>query len=210
MMEIDDLYFTENEETDVKIFQQFVTPHYNPSNEPIAMGVGVLMPTERSAIKVYNLKQFGIPLENTRVAGCNKSGMPPSMQTIERFKYDHFSDGFHGDARTPFPFMKALHALNKDKFDLVYIRNPDLFDVSDWGSIFYRAFEWTASSGALVTLIRSGDVRKYATLLDHLKENFSIEPVFSGETGIRDSRIDISEEDSHHTVGVFKVRSDCI
>jgi hypothetical protein len=170
------------------------------------------MPSEKSVIKLYNFLQFGIPVEKTKVAACNIDEMPPSMETLERFRYDHGSFGrFHGDAKTSYPFMSALGAFDgfERKFDLTYIRNPDF--IRDWEYVFREALEWTASDGGvMVTLVRENDVRKYQGLLSALKNQFNIEPVFSGETGISCSKsnLDIFSENFHHTIGIFKPARD--
>jgi len=206
----DDLYFYENEEKDVEIFQKLVTPHYTPCNNPLAMAVGATMPTEKSAIKIYNKRQFGIPLENTRVAMTNINKMPPGRD-IPRFQYDHSSFGLMGDARLSTCYMNALDAFNgfERNFDLVYIINPDLIDNSKWLYVFARALECTASEGGVtVTLIREKDVQKYDNLLSLLKREFNIEPIFSGKTNICVNRgYSCFSEDFHHTIGIFKPRS---
>jgi hypothetical protein len=204
----DGLYFYENEETDVEIFQKFVTPHYKPCKKPIAMAVGALLPTERSVIKVYNQRQFGIPAIDTRVAMANIDEMPPSMKSNPRFQYDHSSFGIQGDARMSHCYMDALHAFNgfERNFDLVYIRNPDFVGGRDWSYIFGRALEWTApDGGVVVTLVRENDVRKYEDILISLKNRSNITPVFSGETGIGGTQ-GFFEENFQHTIGIFKPR----
>jgi hypothetical protein len=205
--ELDELYFYEQEETEVKIFQKFVTPHYKPYEEPVAMAVGAILPTEKSVIKAYNSLQFGIPIKKTKVAACNIHDMPPSMKTLERFRYDHGCfNQYQGDARSDYPFMSSLGLFERfdRRFDLIYIRNPDFVSLESWAHIFCRALEWTASDGgAVVTLVRQTDVKKYETLLDILKQDFSIEPKFSGETGISCGETYPFNENFQHTIGIF-------
>jgi len=201
----DDLYFWDNEEKDVQAFQRFVTPYYHPCNKPVAMAVGALMPTERSAIKVYHKRQFGIPIEDTRVAACNIHEAPPSMSISKRFKYDSECFGCVGNAITNYPYEKTLAELNQGKrrFDLVYIRNPDFIRNMDWAYVFKKALEWTTSKGGVVvTLVRREDVRKYQNLLT-LLQGLDVTPVFSGETGIP-SFEHLPDDDFHNTMGVFK------
>jgi len=200
------LYFSQTEEIDVRIFQNFLTPHYQPSERPIAMAVGAILPTEKSVIKVYHQRQFGIPIRNTRVAMTNNEEMPPSMESNPRFQYDHSSFGLQGDAKMSYCYMAALGAFDRfdRRFDLVYIRNPDLCNCPEWALVFVRALEWTTSEGGVaVTLIRQTDVDKFRGLLGILKDQFDIVPIFSGETHIcPESEHNLSND--QHTIGVFK------
>lgn len=202
----EEIYFYESEANEVEAFRKFITPHYQPCSKPIAMAVGALLPTERSVIKAYNLRQFGIPLENTRVAMANIDPMPPSMRSNPRCQYDFSAHSIEGDARLSYCYMSAFSAFDRldRKFDFVYIRNPDLLGYADWDHIFARALEWTDPDGGVVaTLIRNTDVRKYESLLQTLKGEFGIEPCFSGETGVESDPNSFC--DNHqHTLGVFK------
>lgn len=206
-----DLYFCETEEKEVEIFQRFVTPHYQPSPTPVAMAVGAIMPTERSVIKVYHKRQFGIPLANTRVASTNIDSMPPSMTLSPRFQYDYSLFGMQGNAKMNFCYAKTLAEFDRcnDKFDLIYIRNPDLYAAGEWEDIFTKALEWTNPRGGVtITLIREEDRRKFKGLLEKLKDQFNIEPVFAGETNMSiNPNPNSSVENFQHTMGVFKPKA---
>ena len=114
----------------------------------------------------------------------------------------------NGDARMNYCYMDALSKFKQvnHKFDLIYIRNPDLIPWNNWEDVFSRALEWTAKDGgSVITLIRENDIKKYNGMLNILDNKFGITPVFSGETGIctKDLR-GMFSENHQHTIGIFK------
>jgi len=206
---IENLYYTAMAEPDPEILSKFVTPHYAPCDNPVAMAVGTISPSEKGTIKMYHQKQFGIPIVKTRVASTNIGPETPGVVSTSRWRYDHSSFGLLGDARMDYCYITALSDINgfHRKFDMIYIRNPDLIG-EDWDYVFARAMEYVEKDGGVaVTLIRKYDTKKYGGLLDRLKSKFNMEPVFSSKTGIsldEGKYAEVYNEDFHHTIGIFK------
>ena len=194
-------------ELDIEIFKKFVTPYYQPSNKPLVMCVGAQSPDEGTAIRRFHTQQYRIKGNDVKVAACNiRDGIGSMLQRLnsyDSFIFNHFA----GDARTNFPYLIAISEMGeneeRNEFDFVYIRNPDLIGLKDWAAIYSTALEMTSKEGVVVTLIRKEDNKEYSDLLEMLND-WQIKPVFSGETGISLKFDILFFEDFHHTIGIFK------
>jgi hypothetical protein len=188
------------EKLNLKIFELFIPEFYTPSENPYAMSVGASSTREATIIKQFHENKYSIPYERVKVAACNSMPYPDDSPWLDIYDFNNF--GFTGDATQEFtwamPFMDS--GSETMDYDLVYIRNPDLINLNEWGIIYYRAIQFVKESGVVVTLIRESDVHKYESVLNYLSGH-DIKPVFSDETNIG---LENSSEDFHYLLGVFK------
>ncbi len=196
----------EGEAIDLFLLQKYVTPNYQPRENPWVMDVGAASAKIGLVTKVFHLTEFNIPYSNSTVVGINIHKIS-GVYRAER-GYDILNSGplEGGDALQDFtwvlPFMGSEE--NIPKYDLTIIRNPDLINLEKWRTIFRKALQYTREQGSVVTLIRETDVEKYEQLLKGLKKGFGIEPTISEETKIENDLRSNNSENYHHTIGIFK------
>ena len=94
---------------DSKIFKKFVAPHYNPSDEPVAICVGATSPDEGTVLKEFHKQEYG---KDVKIAACNIRDSPgPLFYRLNPYDYLMFNI-FQGDARTSYPYLSALEEFN--------------------------------------------------------------------------------------------------
>lgn len=194
------------EELDILVLNKLVQPLYEPRASPVAMIVGYSCLREAEILRGFHEDSYGFAHSTLKVAGCNLAERRAAGTTdsVDRLYMGHFK----GDAKDSFTWLKALRELglyDRLSYDMAYIRNPDLYDTRDWGAVFARAVEMTASSGVVVTLIRQDDVGSFSRLTDHLARTYELRPALVTETGMR------LEDDplrQHFLLGVFQGRSE--
>jgi hypothetical protein len=201
-------YPSGSEELDLYLFETIVKPYYSPSAKPLSMVVGALGEKAARVLKQFHKTAYGIPFENNKVIACNKKNLPGAPFMCD---YDNVLSGeMRGDAALEFTWAAPFLEMEEEfrKYDISFVRNPDLVDTGNWGNVFSRALEYTRPEGALVTIVREYDAQRYSNLLKFLGE-FDIQPVYSGLTGIindRPERALLGSNNFHHTIGIFKPR----
>lgn len=195
-------YLLPHEEMDILVLNRFVAPLYTPRESPIAMVVGYSSIREGEILRSFHQDSYGLPHRALTVVGCNivQRRVAEITDSVDQLLMGHFS----GDAKDIYTWLKPFmnpSMQNQNLYDCTYIRNPDLYDIGEWGAVFVQAIKNTAASGVVVTLIRQDDVASFVRLTDHLEQRYSVRPVAVTYTGM-------SLEDDplrqHFLLGVFQ------
>jgi hypothetical protein len=194
------------EELDILVLNKLVQPLYEPRASPVAMIVGYSSLREAEILRGFHEDSYGFAHSTLKVAGCNiaERRAAGTTDSIDRLYMGHFA----GDARDNFTWLRALPELglrNQISFDMTYIRNPDLYDTGDWGAVFARAIEMTASSGVVVTLVRQDDVGSFTRLADYLARTYKMRPALVTET---EMNLEDDPLRQHFLLGVFQGRGE--
>lgn len=200
-----DNQFHNIEQVDLLTLEKILPQFYKPTDSPCCMCVGVLMLHEARLMKYFHHNVYGAPVESTKVAGVSNRNLPESP-LLDVYDYKQFHELF-GDARQDPTWAFSLNELcqDREKYDLAYIRNPELFSstIRDHVLMFARALTWTSTQGAVVTMIRETDSNNYEIFLRELQQATGVKPVFS-------EKIDLAGIKSlhgrmfHGEIGIFK------
>lgn len=178
-------YLLPFEAMDILVLNQFIPSHYRPNDAPLAMVVGYSCIREAEILRAFHEDSFGLTPSALKVVGCNIGDRPSAGTTdsIDKLYMGHYE----GDARDSFTWFKPLVDLGFEdrlSYDLAYIRNPDLYDVRDWGAVFAQAVERTCETGVVATLVRRDDIHRFDRLTKHLKSQYDLDPLLVTETGM--------------------------
>ncbi len=190
------------EELDILVLNKLVQPLYEPRASPAAMIVGYSCLREAEILRGFHEDSYGFAHRTLKVAACNIAERRAASTTdsVDRLYMGHF----HGDAKDSFTWLRALPEMGISErlaYDMTYIRNPDLYDTRDWGAVFARAVEMTASSGVVVTLIRQDDIGSFTRLTDHLARTYKLRPILVTQT---DMRLEDDPLRQHFLLGLFQ------
>ncbi len=163
---------------------------YKPRKNVFVMAVGGMY-GEKDVIKLYHQKNHKI--KHIKVAACNI--LP--IYFMNSANYDLRLSGKSGDASKELTWRAATLKLNTKKFDLVYMRFPDLFKSNNWESALDYSLKYLTKNGRVFMLVRKVDLKKLERFLNTIKHK----PILKKKTGIkflgRQSSI-------YHTVVVFR------
>ena len=182
---------------DFYIFETFLTPHYNPRENPLAMVVGASL-DEAPVIRFFHQQEYGIPLERVKIAGCTTR---PTIIKEERRRYDLFYCGEIGEGGMESLWRQGAYELGAADFDLAYIRFPNLSETQNWYSAFESAYLCVRPEGAIISVLAHKDVAYFEKLKEMLRTRLRFEPVVSENTGIIDS---YGLPAFHYWVAIFK------
>jgi hypothetical protein len=166
------------------------------------MVVGYSSLREAQILRGFHEDSYGFTPQALKVVGCNiaERRAAGTTDSLDRLYMGHFA----GDAKDSFTWLKPFGDLGiYDRFcyDLSYIRNPDLLDTQDWGAVFARAIEMTASTGVVVTLVREADVSSFSRLQRHLERQYDMRPALVTPT---EMKLEDDPLRQHFLLGVFQ------
>lgn len=181
--------FLPGQKIDLWILENFLFD-YKPRKNTYVMCVGGMY-GEKDVIKKFHHKNHKI--NNITVAACNI--LP--IYFMHSANYDYRLSGKKGDASNSLMWDTAKNKLNITKFDLVYIRYPDLFETSNWEQVLELSLKNITKQGAVFMLIREVDLEKLNRFLKNIKHK----PVIKKKTNISFFG---KQSSIYHTVLVFK------
>jgi len=191
-----------HEVLDISILDKFVKPLYQPRATPLAMCVGYSLVREGMILRGFHELSYQFNYDTPLVVACNQRDIPVAGTTDRLNKL--YTGAAYGNAEDPTTWLAAFTYLGINdhfSYDLSYIRNPDLLDITLWAKVFLQAVEMTAPTGVVVTLIRLDDVTKFDKLCNRLEDDYQIVPALVTETKMN---IDNDPLRQHHLLAVFK------
>ena len=182
-------FYLSVQKIDLWILEKFLK-NYKPRKKTFVMAVGGMY-GERELLKIYHEKNFNV--KDVKIAACNI--LP--IYFMNSANYDFRITGKKGDASKEFMWQLANQELGTKKYDLVYIRFPDLFKVNNWENVLELSLKYLTKDGRIFMMMRKVDLRK----LDRFLNSVEYKPVLKKKTGVtffgRQSSI-------YHTVVVFR------
>ena len=175
---------------DLYVLETFLFKLYKPRSKNYVICIGGMY-GEHDLIKLFHKKNYNI--KSSIVSACNI--LP--IYLMHSINYDYRFGGFKGDASKELMWENAKKKLGIKKFDLVYIRFPDLFERNNWEEVLNKSLDNITKDGAVFMLIRKADLTKLNRFLKNIKHKPKLIKKTNSTFLNRQSKI-------FHTVIVFK------
>ncbi len=147
---------------DLFVLEKALKKLYKPRKRCHVMAVGGMF-GEKDLLKTFHMKNYDTAV--VKVGSCN---LLPSYM-LYSLDYDFWLTGKKGDASKKSTWNAAKKNLGIDKFDLVYIRFPDIFKRNNWETVVKNARLNITKKGAVFMLVRQQDEQKLDSLIKKQK-----------------------------------------
>ena len=192
---------------DLYVMKSCVPHFYEPSKNPLVMVVGA---SEKEAVVAKKFHELEYNIINTRVFGCNKKFprmiFPNSGALMDEYNEFVFEPE-EGDATNERLWSQVLKSYQKQKYDLVYIRDPNILPetIDNWLAVYGQAISHLSEAGVVYTLISASIFPGYMPFVEALQQKTGQKPAFMSRTNIIGyDHIHFDDSSNWHTVSIYK------